>query len=220
MATLSELVEVTAKVEAIDPATVALIGRYLREAGLIVKRGRGPSAAHMGWTDAANMLIAINAAKNAADAARTVQAYRRLRAEQDEPPISEISRDFTFGEAIEQLLMTAGSGELPNPFLGVPDEIPVWHELSDDFSTGAVHVELRFRTNAPSALLRVAIALPLARSFGPEVTPPPLILVRFSPQKVRGPPKARRHQSGDRLEETTIGFRTLSAVGKLIRSQA
>ena len=221
MATLSELVEVTAGAEGVEPATVALVGRYLREAGLVAKHGRGPSAAQMGWTDATNLLIGVNATRNAADAARTVQAYRRLRPDEVEVPMSKISRDVTLGEAIEQLLMAAGSGELPNPFLGTPDEIPDWHQLSDIFATGEVHVELRFRTNAPSALLRLAIAFSLAQpSLGPPASPPTLMLLRFSPQKVRGPPKAGQHQSGDRVEETTIGFRTLSAVGKLIRSHA
>jgi hypothetical protein len=220
MATLSELVEVTAEVEGIDQATVALIGRHLREAGQISKHGRGPSAAHMGWVDGANLLIGINATRNAAQAARAVQTYRRLRPDEVEFPNPEVSHDFTLGQAIEQLLMAAGSGELLNPFLGTSDESPVWHDLSDVFATDKVHVELRFRTNAPSALLRLGFALPVGQAFGSEPTPPTMLQLHFSPQKVRGPPKAGQQQSGDRLEETTIGFRTLREVGKLIRYPA
>ena len=55
MAILSELVTTVAKVSGMDQATVALIARHAREAGLIAMSGRGPSAASMGPTDAANL---------------------------------------------------------------------------------------------------------------------------------------------------------------------
>ena len=217
MATLSELAQVIAAVERIDPATVALIGRHLREAGLVTKHGRGPSAAHMGLADGANLLIGVNATRNAAHAARAVQAYRRFRP--DELQWSEMSRDFTLGEAIEQLLVAAGTSEPPTPFLGTTD----YYELSEAFETGEVHVELRFRTSESSALLRIA---PLEAPLEDEATPelmaiiPALVLVHFSPRKARDSPNTRKDQSGDRLEETTIGFRTLREVGRLIRSRA
>jgi hypothetical protein len=51
-------------------------------------------------------------------------------------------------------------------------------------------------------------------------TIPALVTVHFSPRKTRDPPNARQDRSGDRLEETTIGFRTLREVGRLIRSQS
>jgi hypothetical protein len=51
MAILSELVTTVAKVSGMDQATVALIARHAREAGLIAMSGRGPSAASMGLTD-------------------------------------------------------------------------------------------------------------------------------------------------------------------------
>jgi hypothetical protein len=215
MATLSELAEVIAKVEGVDHATVTWIGRSLREARLVAKHGRGPSAAQMGWSDATNMLIAVNATRNTAEAARAVFAYRRFRPEQYEVPISEMNRDFTLGEAIEQLLVAAGTSRPPTPFLGTTDD----YELSEAFETGQVHVELRFRTSAPSALLRIAVPIGEAK---PELTAqaPTLLVVHFSPRKVRDPPKARQDRSGDRLEETTIGFRTLREVGRLIRSHS
>jgi hypothetical protein len=219
MATLSELAEVIAEVEGVDHATVTWIGRSLREAGLVAKHGRGPSAAQMGWSDATNMLIAVNATRNTAEAVRAVSAYRRFRPEQYQVPISEMNRDFTLGEAIEQLLVAAGTSQPPKPFLGTTD----YYDLSEAFETGEVHVELRFRTSESSALLRIA---PLEAPLEDEATPelmaiiPPLVLVHFSPRKVRDPPKARQDRSGDRLEETTIGFRTLREVGRLIRSHS
>ena len=211
MATLSELVEVIAKVEGVDHARVGWIGRSLREAGLVTKRGRGTSAAQMEWSDAANMLIAVNATRNTAEAARAASAFRRFRPDQYPYQISEMSRDFTLGEAIEQLLVAAGTSKPPTPFLGTTD----YYDLLDAFETGQVHLELRFKTSTPSALLR--IAEPLDEAI-PEVTAPALLAVHFSPRKARDPPNTRNDEGGDRVEETTIGFRTLSAVGKLIRS--
>jgi hypothetical protein len=132
-----------------------------------------------------------------------------------------MSRDFTLGEAIEQLLVAAGTSEPPTPFLGTTD----YYELSEAFETGDVDVELRFRTDAPSVLLRITPELSLAPGFD-EATPelratiPALVSVHFSPRKARDPPKARQDQGGDRREETTIGFRTLREVGRLIRSRA
>jgi hypothetical protein len=169
----------------------------------------------MGWSDATNMLIATNATRNAAEAVRAVSAYRRFRPAQYEVPISEMSRDFTLGEAIEQLLVAAGTNQPPTPFLGTTD----YYELSEAFETGQVHIELRFRTSEPSALLR--IAEPIGEAM-PELTAqaPTLLVVHFSPLKVRDPPKARPDRSVDRLEETTIGFRTLREVGRLIRSHS
>ncbi len=217
MATLGELVEVIAEVEGVEHATVSWIGRSLREAGLITKHGRGPSAAHMGLADGANLLIGVNATRTAAHAARAVQAYRRFRPDRFQR--SETNRDFTLGEAIEQLLVAAGTSDPPAPFLGTTD----YYELSEAFETGEIHIELRFRTSEPSALLRIApLEAPLEDEAIPElmVTIPALVLVHFSPRKVRDPPQKRKDQSGDRREETTIGYRTLREVGKLIRSHA
>jgi hypothetical protein len=131
-----------------------------------------------------------------------------------------MSRDFTLGEAIEQLLVAAGTSEPPTPFLGTTD----YYELSEAFETGEVDVELRFRTDAPSVLLRITPELSLAPGFDEakrelRATIPALVSVHFSPRKARDPPNAR-DQGGDRREETTIGFRTLREVGRLIRSRA
>src|ERR1700722_4299287 len=80
MGTLSHLVETIAAVEGIDPATVALIARHIREANLISTGGRGPSAARMTITDAANLLIGVNATRIAAEAAQVVRTLRSLTA--------------------------------------------------------------------------------------------------------------------------------------------
>jgi hypothetical protein len=220
MATLTELGKVISEVEGIDPARVAWISRSLREAGLISKHGRGPSAAHMGWTDAANLLIGVNAARNAANAAKATLAYRRFRPDELQfPEFSQgrRSRDFTLGQAIEQLLVAAGTQELPKSFLGAPgddDDL-----MSEMFAASQVRVELRFRTNAPSALLLVGQTFE-GETLESTAISSALVSMHFSSRKVRDPPDARHDRSGDCLEETTIGFRTLREVGKLIRSHA
>jgi hypothetical protein len=238
MATLSELVNTIAAVEAIDPATVTLIARYIREAGLIATRGRGPSAATMGVKDAANLLIGVNATTNAAEAAKAVSVYRALesyesREKGDPRPAQKYG---TLGEAIEQLVHATGVGELPEVFLNrvIPDD------LQEAFP--AVHIDMKFRRPIVSASLKITPIEPdeIPPIEPDEITPglneewlevevlsipgevsmergtPEGLFFEFCPPKLRGPPRKKKTIAGDRLEEITIGYRTLSAVGKLL----
>ena len=224
MATLTELVETIAEVEDMDPATVGLMARYIREDGLITMRGRGPSAAKMSLTDAANLLIGVNATSSAANVARSVRTYRKLHASQflsasDEHPVLMLG---TLGEAIEQLLYGAGRGELPEPFLG--QELD-W-DFQEAFSRGDVHVELGFQRPRPAARLamlnRAEFDLPRREVNEPSVLEQWITLttaqvkMAFLPPVPRGPPSAKKKRTGDRNEETAIGYPTLRAVGKLI----
>jgi hypothetical protein len=68
------LVKTVARLEGIDPATVALVARTVREAGLIATGGRGASAAKMDVKDATNLLIGVNASDMARDAPLLVPA--------------------------------------------------------------------------------------------------------------------------------------------------
>ena len=79
MTTLSQLVDVVAAVEGLDGDRVAAVARAVREAGLIATYGRGTSAAKMGLADAANLLIAVNAAETARGAPEIVRRYRASR---------------------------------------------------------------------------------------------------------------------------------------------
>jgi hypothetical protein len=218
MATLSELVDTIAAVEGIDPATVTLIARHVREAGLISTGGRGPSAAAMGLSDAANLLIGVNATTTAAESARTVSAYRELsafRAKTDRRPAMKYG---TLGEAIEQLLHAIGVSKLPDKFLG-RGTLP---HLQEAFSTGEVQIDLKFRRSGSrlSAILR--IAPPLSSTITPDgwqlgAESGQSILFLFSAPRSRGPPGEKEHTAGDRTVETTIGYRTLNAVSKLLQ---
>lgn len=216
MAILSDLVERIAEVEGIDPATVSLIARHIREDGLIATHGRGPSAAKMSFADAANLLIGVNATTTVANAARTVRAYRRLqawdfRSLSDPRPPSSLG---TLSTVIEQLLDSVAKGELPEPFLKQNFD---WG-FQEAFSKGQVHIGLRFRRSVTTAYLRMT-ELP-----GPDVIErdapeewlammPSRLSVVFRPVVPRGPP---RKSASDRIDEVTIGYRTLRAVGQLI----
>jgi hypothetical protein len=208
MATLSELVETIADVEGLDPATVGLIGRYIREAGLITQRGRGPSAAKMGRSDAANLLIGVNAAKNVVDAARAVTTYRLLTSYTEQPAM----KYGVLGEAIEQLIFGAGVGEL-STLLGQEVQL----ELQEAFAKGDVTIALKFRTSTPFASIGIAALSEFSAEFAERILARGAWHVQhvFRPFKRRGPPQ--KGKVGDRTEEVTIGYPTLRAVGKLIQ---
>ena len=219
MATLSDLVAVTAKVEGLDLGSVALYARHMREAGLIKTSGRGTSAAVMELRDAANLLIGINTAKSAPQAPPAVRQFRNLhafefRSEADPRPESDWG---TLGDAIEQLIMTAGTGELPEPFFDtiIPD-------LQEAFFNGDVHLELAFNTTKVSATIKIW-RLPGKDAVDPDVPDrwvaqvSPAISLLFSSPRPRGPPREKKQErTADRTEEVTIGYRTFRAVGKLI----
>jgi hypothetical protein len=237
MATLTQLVDTIAAVEGLERSTVNLVARYVREAGLIATHGRGTSAATMGVRDAANLLIGVNATATGKDAARTVSVYRALlsyefRAKGDPRPAKKYG---TLGEAIEQLVDAAGEGELPEVFLNreVPDD------LQDAFPY--VHIDMKFRRPIPFASLKITSTLEdeltrgvseerlvsettileevveFPEAVSTETGIPEDFFFEFSPPKLLGPPRKKKTIVGDRLEEITIGYRTLSAVGKLLQ---
>jgi hypothetical protein len=238
MATLTELVDAIAAVEGLDRSTVSLIARYIREAGLITTGGRGTSAATMGLTDAANLLIAVNATATAADAPKTVTTYRKL-----ESYAPKAKAHPTLGEAIEQLVHATAVGELPEVFLN--RETP--NGLQRAFPRGDVHIDMKFRRPIPSASLKIeltpelneesleteiprqildwdelpeevneAAGTPEQAGIGDEeIGVSEILFFAFCPPKLRGPPRKKK-TAGDRLEEITIGYRTFSAVSKLI----
>lgn len=78
MALLSTLVKAIADVEGIDEVQVGWVARHLREAGHISQAGRGRGAAQMSSSDAANLLIGVNAATGAKNGAEAVSLYRSL----------------------------------------------------------------------------------------------------------------------------------------------
>jgi hypothetical protein len=222
MTTLSELVNTIAKVEGIDPATVTLIARSVREAGLITTGGRGPSAARMTYRDAANLIIAVNASPTAREAPHTVQVYRALES---------WSRSFTyagqkaerpkllgqFGDALETLIEAVAIGKLPDVYLGMPlDKLIV-----EEFASSHIEIELTFHKPLPSASL--AFTTPRLHE--------PFSLNRLHSFRQLGPSKtfdfelpkkskARASRNfGDKQEVTSIGYLTFREVGELFRPE-
>jgi hypothetical protein len=199
MATLSMLVDVVARLEGFEFSTVNQIAREIREAGLIKTGGRGNSAAQMSFTDAANLLIAVNTSSAVREAPRSVERYRALKhwsIDIRKPP-----RAFAvFGDAFEQLLEAVAHQALPKNFLRrvVPPEVV------EAFAKKDVSLKLTFLKPYPE------VGLSIARRAMYQ----PALNARFSPTEPR---ELRFHDSEcDRSEETTIGLRTIEAVAKLI----
>jgi hypothetical protein len=78
MASIGQLVRSVSHVSGLEEGSVKLIARYIREAGFIGQQSTGAGAAQMSYADAASILIAVNAASLAKDAAETVRKYGRL----------------------------------------------------------------------------------------------------------------------------------------------
>jgi hypothetical protein len=104
MATLSQLVDVVATVEGLKREGVGAIARAVREAGLIATHGRGTSAAQMGVADAANLLIAVNAAETARSAPEIVRRYRASR--------TNNKKQLEFGPTLEGVIAAAQTRRL------------------------------------------------------------------------------------------------------------
>jgi len=220
MATLSKLVETVAQVEGMDPATVALFARTVREAGLIRTGGRGLSAAKMTVADAANLLIAVNASLSVREAARTVGRYRILKAYYYQPhSASQYGwirlQDVSFGYALEELLKICAAEAWPDTLLTVPLTETVLEAMSNsDFE-----VTVSFNKPVPLVELRIFPSkLVLAESAD----------MSFSFHKpfrdsnddaLQGGKLYRRVYPHDRQETTEIGLRTIYAVSKLLLDQ-
>jgi len=174
----------------------------------------------MGLTDAANLLIGVNATTTAAESARIVSACRELeecefRAKSDRRPAVKYGR---LGEAIEQLLHATGVGTLPERFLG--REIP--SHLQAAFSTGNVEIDLKFTRSGSRLSANLTLASPPGSTpavDGWQLTAESgrSILFAFNTPRSRGPPGKKENRTADRIDETTIGYQTLSAVGKLLQ---
>jgi hypothetical protein len=233
MATLSELVDVVAAMGGLEPVTVNLFARSIREAGLIATGGRGSSAATMSPKDAANLLIAINASGTAREGPEIVAVYRRLEAQEftyeGDPPGKILG---TFGEGLETLIDAACRGEFPQQFLNraVPDS------LRQEFATESVNLGIRFMKPEPSAY--VTMLSNSRRGEGSDnriddhetwedflrkVVHPSFVLARmrdhlsFSFTRKRYRKSSNQLNPPDRTEEITIGSRTIFAVARALR---
>jgi len=84
MATPGELIKTTASVLGLSEATATTYYRSLREAGLVTKGGRGPSAPNMTARDAAQLLIAAGGSRFEKDTAeKIVRDFDRVQSFED-----------------------------------------------------------------------------------------------------------------------------------------
>jgi hypothetical protein len=197
MATLSKIVDVISAVEGVDPERVASIARVVREAGLIVTGGRGTSAARMSEQDATNLLIAVNATETARVAPDVVARYRGLEAKRNK-------RTTVFGAQVEQAILAAGSGRLPEYLVGLVHDFGSPRNLlarrqfpQEDY---ALRIRIEFEKPEPSALTQVSVEFPLSIET---------ILFRGRRQD--------QQSNTDRKDRITITHRTLIAIGRALQ---
>jgi hypothetical protein len=225
--TLSELVEIVARVEGLDPATVSLIAREVREAGLIKTGGRGLSAAKMGFPDAANLLIAVNVSSVVREASKLIATYRDLDGWEIKAEPQATYRDFEFWDVNNPALRQVSTTKLGRPvnrFGYVLESIleafarrrlsdrQRWcasadSEFREAFSRGHASVQLTFFKPQPRVDLRMMRVRPGPLQDGyPEYIPPLLHFV-FKSSMFHG-----RQERTDRTELTRIGSFTLNVV--------
>ena len=212
MASVGMLVAAIARAEGLDPARVAMIARSLRENGFIAMKGRGNSAATMSPTDAANLLIGVNASPVAAGVAKLVGVYRNLQANEvrrktDRRPSSVLG---TFGIALEALIEAYRSGELPDQFVGKK----ITTETQARFKAQELDFQISFFRPSLGASIRVTA---VGRDLGPDLetylaeATPPMLFFSFRPQS-----RSLKIYT-DRVEQTTISRWTLRAVGRCLQ---
>lgn len=162
MATLAALVEIVADAEGIEAQRVAALARSVREAGLIASRGRGPSAAQMSEADAANLLIAVNAAETARAAPDTVRHFRALRTNRENPR--------AFGPVFEEMIAAATKNELVDYLLDLGFG-PVGIERDKQrHALGTFEMRIEFQHERPMVVIECrmpSIAMPKFIPFYP-----------------------------------------------------
>ena len=113
MATLPQLIDVLAKHDGRDHATIKQFGRVIREAGYIPAGKRGAGAPRMTTHHAAILLLGIYASASPKEAPDAISRLSTLRpmgtgvAEGAPEDLAEISKAATFGEALEEAIVSA-----------------------------------------------------------------------------------------------------------------
>lgn len=117
MARLSILVAATAGALNLEERTVSMCARHLREAGLIKQKGRGPSAAQMGPTDASNLLLGLMASDALQHAPENVRRAREITfsstlvnevREEEKPQFPFLLAGDTLGDALDTMFDELG----------------------------------------------------------------------------------------------------------------
>jgi len=195
MASLGALVEILADAEGVDSQRVAAFARSVREAGLITSRGRGPSAAEMNEADAANLLIAVNAAATARAAPDTVRRFRALRMSHE--------NQRAFGPVLDEMIAAAVRNELVDYLLDM-DFGPVGVERDKQrHALQTFKLRIEFQHDRPMAVIECrmpSIAMPKFIPFYPPREKKGFVLTKV-----------------DRRTITEISQKTILAIAEKIR---
>jgi len=216
MAKLSDLIPTLAQVLPMPEQTVAVIARGLRQERLLSTGGRGPGAADMTPEDCARLLLAIMATDQAKDTVRAVQTFwnfpvvdfhccdSAVEEEQDDwlplpTAIRGLATAKTFGEMLAGLVAAARDGALVAALSGVA--LPFMK----------IEVERRFRTATVS----------IGGSSDGMIPDKTVMIVTFGMPE--GPERQRTEQEdfsvgGDAMITFAVGYRTINALGALIRT--
>lgn len=156
MASIGTLIRAIANIEGIDESSVKLISRYAREGGFISQASSGSGAARMTPTDAANLLIAVNATALAKDSVDAIRTYRPLvwesrkyiqdaqvEADREDPFRSIFRSRVTFSDAFEKLILMA-----------VPVFRPI-SELEEVLNRENLQIEIEFVRPVPSVSVTI-----------------------------------------------------------------
>jgi hypothetical protein len=112
MARLPALIDTLAARDTRGRPTVEHIARVVREAGFIQTTGRGRGAAEMTESDAASLIIGLNASESPGEAGDRVEIFRKLTPvvphNMEAPPeLKRVVAASNFGAAMEALILSA-----------------------------------------------------------------------------------------------------------------
>jgi hypothetical protein len=218
MALLSTMVKAVAEVEGLDETHVGWIARHLREAGLIAQAGRGRGAARMSANDAANLLIAVNASTSAKDAVRTANIFSNTRLNGDS--VSKSSRLADRNKSFFSRIRTSNQqGVRLNDFLAnLIRALQIGHnsKLSEDesikiiikFSRPQTKCNIQiYEANDAGALTLISDATFRSFDESDDTLSEAELISKYDNGDAFVP---------DRIDETIITRRTLSAVGEIL----
>lgn len=217
MASPGQLVKVTAEVLGIPEPTVVLADRFLSEAGLRSKSGRGRGAAKVTVDDAANLLIALTGSPLPKDAVENVENYAGLplsdlrsdhrRAETWLLPsfpvthLQALKPNHTFHDAVSAFIRAASDGSLSAAIAAIPPLGVEGHDVSR-----RPILDISLYGPAPSAAIRLSGA-----GFIEEA--------RYAVKHAAIDDILKWHQihgGGDLRRSAEFGFATINALGAML----
>jgi hypothetical protein len=134
--TPGELAKTIAKATGIELQVVTQFFRRLREADMLAKKGRGPSAASMTRLDAARVLVAMLITERPVDAPKAVRDFGTLRLH-GYSPIDSPSHDFGIDEKDDGETFEEGTAAILRFLAGLSVEeakkvkVQIWSTVND-----------------------------------------------------------------------------------------